>query len=210
MFKLRWGTCIIRYMFFSAGFGSSSLPIGIPPCSIPRGSVGSLSQSPPSPYGSYPHSILSMHTQKDSHTDVSMFILTTSKHKWATARQNQQNGMLRPVKTWISLRILKTRISVRICTVWSVSSLLLNRYVRTQGFFMWTVKTDQTGRKPRLIEVFTGRTGHFVGFVLLRAKYGFTKHFIKHLCASSFDKGTYHIGEQQRHRQACAVSPEPP
>ena len=26
--------------------------------------------------------------------------------------------------------------------------------------------TDQTGRMPRLIWVFTGRTGHFVGFVL--------------------------------------------
>ena len=36
---------------FVAGFGSSSLPIGIPLCTIPRGSVGSLSQSPPSPYG---------------------------------------------------------------------------------------------------------------------------------------------------------------
>ena len=56
---------------FVAGFGSSSLPIGIPPCTIPRGSVGSLSQSPPSPYGSYPHSILSMHSQKDTHIDVS-------------------------------------------------------------------------------------------------------------------------------------------
>lgn len=55
----------------SSGFGSSSLPIGIPPCTIPRGSVGSLSQSPPSPYGSFQHSILPMHTQKDSHTDTS-------------------------------------------------------------------------------------------------------------------------------------------
>ena len=28
--------------------------------------------------------------------------------------------------------------------------------------------TDQTGRMPRLILVFTGRTGHFVGFVMRR------------------------------------------
>ena len=31
-----------------------------------------------------------------------------------------------------------------------------------------TEVSDQTGRMPRLIRVFAGRTGHFVGFVLLR------------------------------------------
>jgi len=56
--------------FTVAGFGSSSIPIGIPPCSIPRGSVGSLSQSPTSPYGSFPHSIIPLQTQKESHTEV--------------------------------------------------------------------------------------------------------------------------------------------
>ena len=45
----------------------------------------------------------------------------------------------------------------------------LCRLLRTQAFFMRTVKTlDQTGRMPRLIRVFAGRTGHFVGFVVLR------------------------------------------
>ena len=33
---------------------------------------------------------------------------------------------------------------------------------------MWTVKTDQTGRMPMLIWDFAGRTGHFVGFVMLQ------------------------------------------
>ena len=33
---------------------------------------------------------------------------------------------------------------------------------------MQTAKTDQTGRMPRLISVFTGCTGHFVGFVMLQ------------------------------------------
>ena len=33
---------------------------------------------------------------------------------------------------------------------------------------MRTAKTDQTGRRPRLIWVFAGRTGHFVGFVMRR------------------------------------------
>ncbi|KAL4240662.1 hypothetical protein ACF0H5_001453 [Mactra antiquata] len=50
----------------SSGFGSTSVPIGIPPCHIPRGSVGSLSQSPTSPYGSFPHSIVPLQTQKES------------------------------------------------------------------------------------------------------------------------------------------------
>ena len=32
---------------------------------------------------------------------------------------------------------------------------------------MWTVKTDQTGQMLRLIRVFAGHTGNFVGFVVL-------------------------------------------
>ena len=34
-----------------------------------------------------------------------------------------------------------------------------------------TAKTHQTGRMPRLIRVFAGPPGHFVGFVLLQLKY---------------------------------------
>ena len=33
--------------------------------------------------------------------------------------------------------------------------------------------SDQTGQTPRLIQVFAGRTGHFVGFVMLQLKYYF-------------------------------------
>ena len=42
---------------------------------------------------------------------------------------------------------------------------------RTQCFFMRTVKTDGTGRMPRLIWDFAGRTIHFVGFVVLWLSY---------------------------------------
>ncbi|ESO84776.1 hypothetical protein LOTGIDRAFT_196428 [Lottia gigantea] len=46
----------------SGCLGSISGPIGIPPNKIhQRGSVGSLSQSPPSPFGSYVHSMLPLH-----------------------------------------------------------------------------------------------------------------------------------------------------
>ena len=40
--------------------------------------------------------------------------------------------------------------------------------LRSQGFFMRTAKTDEKGRIPSLIWVFTGRIGHFVGFVMLQ------------------------------------------
>ena len=43
--------------------------------------------------------------------------------------------------------------------------------MRTQCFFMRTAKTDQTGRMHRLICVFAGRNGHFVGFVMWRLMY---------------------------------------
>ena len=42
--------------------------------------------------------------------------------------------------------------------------------LRTQTFRR-TAKTDQTGQMPRLIWVFTGCTGYFVGIVMLRLKY---------------------------------------
>ena len=78
---------------------------------------------------------------------------------WATAWQNQQNN-LSPVKTQINLGI---------CPVWSESSLCA---WRSLGFLatQWvdSEDSDQTGWMPRLIWVYAGRTGHFVGFVELR------------------------------------------
>ena len=43
--------------------------------------------------------------------------------------------------------------------------------MRTQCSFMRTAKTDQSGRMHRLICVFAGRHGHFVGFVMRRLMY---------------------------------------
>ena len=43
---------------------------------------------------------------------------------------------------------------IRVITVHSIAKC----------FFMWTAKSEQTGQKPRLICVFSGRTGHFVDF----------------------------------------------
>ena len=40
---------------------------------------------------------------------------------------------------------------------------------------MRTVKTDQTGRMPRLICIFAGGTGNFVGFMAARIKFYFSQ-----------------------------------
>ena len=60
----------------------------------------------------------------------------------------------------------KTRISLGIRPVWSESSLCA-QWVAKDPIFLHadSVDSDQTGRMPRLIWVFAGRTCHFVGFV---------------------------------------------
>ena len=73
-------------------------------------------------------------------------------------------SMTKPTK-WPVL-LANTHISLGICPVWSVFSALSER-LRTQGFFMWTAKTDQTRQMHRLIRAFAGCTGHSVGFVML-------------------------------------------
>ena len=81
-------------------------------------------------------------------------------------------AMTKPTK-W-SVCPAKTQISLGICPVWSESSLSTWRK-------LWSLAThwahsedsDQTGRMPRLIWVFTGHTCHFIGFVLRRLSYQF-------------------------------------
>ena len=45
-----------------------------------------------------------------------------------------------------------------------------------------TVKTDKTGRMPRLIWVFAGRTCYFVGFVMMRLSYC-SNNYIQEPCS---------------------------
>ena len=58
------------------------------------------------------------------------------------------------------------------CQVWS-ESLLCALWVDKDPMFLHADRkdSDQTGRMPRLIWVFTGRTCHFVSFVKLRLNY---------------------------------------
>ena len=81
---------------------------------------------------------------------------------WAAAWQNQQNDV-RPAKTLISLGIHP---------VWSESSLSAWRSPGSLAILrVHSEDSDQTGWMPRLIWVFAGRTGHIVGFVMLRLNF---------------------------------------
>ncbi|XP_071106157.1 putative E3 ubiquitin-protein ligase UNKL isoform X2 [Haliotis cracherodii] len=91
----------------SAGLSASSLlgttsgPIGIPPSTIQqRGSVGSLSQSPPSPFGSFPHSMMPLQVQKHDHSteqgrqqSSSPFLNYSNTVKLSSASYSDVNSM---------------------------------------------------------------------------------------------------------------------
>ena len=64
------------------------------------------------------------------------------------------------------VRPAKTQISLGIRPVWSESSLCAQWVAKDQSILPADSEdSDQSGRMPRLIWVFAGRTCHFVGFV---------------------------------------------
>ena len=79
--------------------------------------------------------------------------------------------MTKPTK-W-HVRPAKTQISLGIRQVWSESSLCAQWLAKDPPSFLHADSddSDQTGRMPRLIWVFAGRTCHFVGFVMMRLKF---------------------------------------
>ena len=71
----------------------------------------------------------------------------------------------------MTVRPAKTQISLGIRPVWSESSLSAWRKLGSLAtHWAHSEDTDQTGRMPRLIWVFAGRTCHFAGFVTRRLK----------------------------------------
>ena len=75
--------------------------------------------------------------------------------------------MTKPIK-W-HVHPVKTQISLGIRPVWSESSLCAKWVAKDPNFLHADSEdSDQTGRMPRLIWVFAGRTCHFVGFVMRR------------------------------------------
>ena len=90
--------------------------------------------------------------------------------------------MSKPTK-W-HLRPAKTQISLGIRPVWSESLLSAWWKLRPLAIY-WahSEDSDQTGRMPKLIWVFAGRTCHFVGFVMRRLIYWHNKETSSlHLC----------------------------
>ena len=86
---------------------------------------------------------------------------TMHNNKWATTWQNN-NVAMRPARSQITLGIRP---------VWSESSLSAWRKLGSLAtHWAHSEVSDQTGRMPRLIWVFAGRTYHFVGFVVRRLK----------------------------------------
>ena len=75
--------------------------------------------------------------------------------------------MTKPTK-W-PVRPAKTLISLGICPVWSESSLCAHSVAKDLSFLHADSEDSyQTGHPPRLIWVFAGRSGHFIGFDMLR------------------------------------------
>ena len=95
--------------------------------------------------------------------------------------------MTKPTK-W-HVRPAKTQISLGIHPVWSASSQCA-QWVAEDPVFLHADSegADQTGRMPRLIWIFAGRTDHFVGFVM-RWLVCLSKHYNKQIttldCSSS-------------------------
>ena len=69
----------------------------------------------------------------------------------------------------VTVRPAKSQISLGICPVWSESSLCAQWVAKDPNFLhAGSEDSDQSGRMPRLIWVFAGRTCHFVGLVTMR------------------------------------------
>ena len=69
----------------------------------------------------------------------------------------------------MSVRPETTQISLGICPVWSESSLCTQWIAKDPRFLHADSEdSDQTGRMPRLIWVFAGRTCHFVVVFFMR------------------------------------------
>ena len=89
--------------------------------------------------------------------------------KW-WSRHEMSRHMTKPTK-YGAVRPAKTQISLGIRPVWSESSLCVLWVAKDPTFLHADSEdSDQTGWMPRLIWVFDGRTGHIVGFVMLRLK----------------------------------------
>ena len=88
-----------------------------------------------------------------------------------------------------SVRPAKTRIRLGGCPVWSESSLCAQWVAKDLMFLHGDSEdSDQTGRMPRLIGVFAGRTCHIVSFVVTRLTLQPVFILLIIICITTFSK----------------------
>ena len=128
------------------------------------------------------------------------------------------------------VRLTKTQNSLGICPVWSVFAMCSLVAMGPRFLHAVSENSDQTVRMPRLIWVFAGHIGHFVGFIVLwlfcdlskcqnksfvlyfLSRFSFFLPFALSLeimprtykWAGPWENVSYVICEQQRRRSACA------
>ena len=91
------------------------------------------------------------------------------KRHWRNSMSRLMKKPIEKITTKWSVRPAKTQICLGIRQVWS-ESLQCAEWVAKDPVFLHadSEDSDQTGRMPRLIWVFAGCKGHFVGFVVKR------------------------------------------
>ena len=104
---------------------------------------------------------------------VYRYILLLEKLKLSQSKTKPTKWPMHPAKTQISLGIRP---------VWSESSLCAQWVAKDPSFLHEDSEdSDQIWRMPRLIWVFAGHTGHFVGFVMKRLNYSGLKLSLQYL-----------------------------
>ena len=104
--------------------------------------------------------------------DTTIGSYTTEVTMTRNLKQKQQMSRLMTNQTKWHVRPANTQISLGIRPVWSESSLCAQWVAKVPSFLHADSEdSDQTGRMPRLIWVFDGRTCHIVGFVMRRLKW---------------------------------------
>ena len=106
---------------------------------------------------------------------ISSITVSAWKAFW-NCRNTSEENKIEPwhdKTNYVAVHPAKIQISLGICWgVWSESSLSAQWVAKDQSFLhVESEDSDQTGQMPRLIWVFTGRTCHFVCFVMSGLKF---------------------------------------
>ena len=102
------------------------------------------------------------------HLDSGIFCTSDDRRERCQKESSYLSRLMTKPTKW-HVRPAKTQISLAIRPVRSESSLCAYWIAKGPSFLHADSENpDQTGRMPRLIRIFAGRTCHFVGFVMRR------------------------------------------